>query len=251
MGHVASLWRHPIKSHGREQLEKVSLSAGQTMPWDRHWAVTHSASKFDTTKPEWLMCRNFMIGTGTPALAGIWARFDQINGAVTLTHADLSPITFRPDDPADVARFIVWITPLCPADKPQPAAIIKVPNRGMTDTDYPSISIMNFASHREVAAQMGDTLEVERWRGNIWVESIPAWDEFNWIGANLRIGKAILHVRERIRRCMHTSANPHTGKRDIDTLRALRDGWDHQDFGVYAEVIESGEIRNGDTIEVL
>ena len=46
-GAVSSLWRHPIKSHGREALEQVTLSAGQTMPGDRVWAVAHEASKAD------------------------------------------------------------------------------------------------------------------------------------------------------------------------------------------------------------
>ena len=31
-GLVSSLWRHPIKSHGRESLDAVTLIAGQTMP---------------------------------------------------------------------------------------------------------------------------------------------------------------------------------------------------------------------------
>ena len=41
MGAVAELWRHPIKSHGRETLDAVEFTAGACMPWDRHWAVTH------------------------------------------------------------------------------------------------------------------------------------------------------------------------------------------------------------------
>ena len=44
-------------------------------------------------------------------------------------------------------------------------------------------------------------------------------------------------------------ANPDTGRRDFDTLAALR-SWDHQDFGVYAGVVEGGSIATGDTVEV-
>ena len=81
---VASLWRHPIKSHGREALDRVTLIAGQTMPWDRHWAVTHEKTKFDAANPEWVMCRNFMIGALTPLLAGLWASLDEDAGLMTL-----------------------------------------------------------------------------------------------------------------------------------------------------------------------
>ena len=90
---VSDLWRYPIKSHGREKIETVTLTAGQTMPWDRHWAVTHDASKFDHNNPRWVMCRNFMIGVATPGLAGIWAQLDESTATITLTHADLGSLT--------------------------------------------------------------------------------------------------------------------------------------------------------------
>ncbi|MGJ8545781.1 MAG: MOSC domain-containing protein [Sulfitobacter sp.] len=255
MMQVAKLYRHPIKSHGREAVEKVTLTAGQTMPWDRTWAVTHDTSKFDSAAPAWARCRNFMIGTLTPALAGIWATLDEDSRSLTLTHRDLEPLRFCPDDPADQLRFLAWAAPLCPADRPQPTGIASVPGRGMTDSAFPSISIMNLASHADVAAGMAtDTaqpLELERWRGNIWLDGAPAWAEHDWLGGSLRIGGAVLAIRERIRRCMHTAANPHSGTRDADTLGRLTSGFGHQDFGIYAEVIETGDVALGDRAEVL
>uniref|UniRef100_UPI0040482000 MOSC domain-containing protein n=1 Tax=Yoonia sp. TaxID=2212373 RepID=UPI0040482000 len=248
---VAALWRHPIKSHGREALAFVDLIAGQTMPWDRHWAVIHKDTKFDTTHPEWAMCRNFMIGTSTPDLAGIWAKLDTARGSITLSHQALGQITFAPDDKADRRRLVAWVQDLCPADGRQPQDIVTVPNRGMTDTAYPSISIMNTASHDAVASAMGIALERERWRGNIWLDGLAPWGEWGWIGQNVQIGEAVLRVREPIKRCKHTTAHPHSGRRDADTLAALRDNWKHQNFGLYAEVIQGGKIDLGDTAEVI
>ena len=69
---VGALYRHPIKSHGRETIDEVRLTQGETMPWDRVWAVTHEATKFDANAPQWASCHNFMIGSRTPGLAGIW-----------------------------------------------------------------------------------------------------------------------------------------------------------------------------------
>ncbi len=251
MGSVANLWRHPIKSHGREALETVRLSAGKTMPWDRHWAVTHEASKFDVDNPEWVMCRNFMIATSTPDLAGIWAELDETSATLTLRHTTLGKITFNPDDPAHANLFLSWIAPLCAADGRQPKNIVKAPDRGMTDTDFPSVSIMTNASHRAVEGRLGRPLEQERWRGNIWLDGPDMWEEMEWVGKRLRIGQAVLAVQEPITRCKHTMANPHTGKRDTDTLAILREGWDHQYFGVNATVVEDGAIALGDRYEVL
>ncbi|MEO1640808.1 MAG: MOSC N-terminal beta barrel domain-containing protein [Pseudomonadota bacterium] len=251
MSRVAEIWRHPIKSHGREALEEVTLTAGQTMPWDRHWAVTHEASKFDHDKPRWVMCRNFMIGVATPGLTGIWAKLDTDGVTLTLTHADLGSLTFCPDDPAEVVGFLTWVMPLCPADKRTPTGIVKAPGRGMTDSSFPSVSIMNKATHAAVEAQLGHPLQHQRWRGNIWLDGPAAWEEFDWTGLTLRLGEAELKVEEPIRRCMATAANPHTGKRDTDTLGALRNGWDHQHFGVYATVTKGGRVAVNDTLDIL
>ena len=60
------------------------------------------------------------------------------------------------------------------------------------------------------------------------------------------LGDATLRVREVITRCKATTVDPETGVADADTLGALRDGWGHQDFGVYAEVIAGGRVAVGD-----
>jgi uncharacterized protein YcbX len=248
---ISALCRYPIKSHGRESLEKVALTPGQTMPWDRTWAVTHEASKVNMDAPEWVPCQNFMIGTRTPALAGLWARLDQDARRVTLTHQALDPFSFCPDDAQDVARFLAWIAPLCPANRAAPTGIFTAASRGMTDTDYPSVSIMNIASHRAVEQAIGGPLEQERWRGNIWIDGPAAWDEFNWMGRDLRLGDAVLRLREPIKRCAHTTANPVTGLRDADTLGTLERSFAHDNFGVYAEVITGGTLSIGDEVTLL
>jgi len=121
----------------------------------------------------------------------------------------------------------------------------------MTDSDYPTVSIMTNASHRAVEGRLGRKLEQERWRGNIWLDGPAAWEEMEWVGKRIRIGSAVLEVHEPIQRCKHTMANPKTGQRDTDTLEILREGWDHQYFGMYATVIEDGNVSLGDGYEVL
>ncbi|NOC46125.1 MULTISPECIES: MOSC domain-containing protein [unclassified Ruegeria] len=243
-GTVSSLWRHPIKSHGREALSQVTLIPGQTMPGDRVWAVAHEAAKTDGS--EWAPCFNFSRGSKAPQLMAISAELQ--GDRVTLRHPQRPDLSVAPD--TEQEAFLDWVKPLMPADRAASARIVRVPGRGMTDSDFPSISLCNMASHRAVEQKLGQTLSIVRWRGNIWFEGLPLWDEFDWLGRDLRIGEAVLRVRERITRCMATTANPETGERDADTLRALN-SWDHQDFGVYAEVVQGGEIRVNDEVQVL
>jgi hypothetical protein len=248
---LAAIQRHPIKSHGREALASVSLSEGGSMPWDRHWAVAHARTKFDAAAPAWVGCANFMIGSKVPALTAIDATLDEATATVTLTHPDRPAITFQPDVAADQARLIAWVSPLCPPDHPVPQALVTVPGRGMTDTEYPSVSLINLASNDDLGRRMGADLSPLRWRGNLWLDGLDPWEETGWIGRELQVGATRLRVEEPITRCKATTANPATGDRDADTLAALRQGFGHQLFGLYARVIEGGTIGPGDRLEVL
>ncbi|WP_170561448.1 MOSC domain-containing protein [Ruegeria atlantica] len=241
---VTHIWRHPIKSHGREAVQSVTVTPGQTMPGDRVWAVAHEVSKADGS--QWVPCANFSRGSKAPQLMAISAR---LNGdTVTLTHPNRPDLTFDPDEQQQV--FLDWVQPLMPADRAASARIIRVPGRGMTDSDYPSISLCNVASHRAVEQKLGSNLSIQRWRGNIWFDGLPLWEEFDWLGREVQIGEAVFSVKERIQRCLATTANPETGVRDADTLGTLK-SWGHQDFGVYTEVVRGGTISVGDKVHPL
>jgi len=246
---VTDIWRHPLKSHGREALESVTMIAGQTMPGDRVWAVANELSKADGSK--WVVCGNFSRGSQSPALMAIDARLDDATGRLTLTHPQRPEITFDPEAQEDLERFLAWEKPLLPGTARASARIIRVPGRGMTDTDFPSVTLCNRASHRAVEQAIGHELSPLRWRGNIWFDLGEAWAEHGWLGREVQIGEAVFAVRERVVRCLATTANPETGERDADTLKTLKDNWGHQDFSVYAEVVRGGPIRIGDAVKVL
>lgn len=239
---VASLWRHPIKGHGREAITSVALEAEQTMPWDRTWAVAHEMSKADGT--EWAPCTNFSRTSKIAALMAIEARLDEASETITLTHPERPDISFRPD--GDTMAFLDWVRPLMPANRAQSARIVRMaPGRGMTDSNFPSVTICNLSSHRAVEQKLGRDLSIHRWRGNIWIEGLGPWEEFEWLDREVQVGEAVFRVRERTDRCAATMSNPKTGRRDAETLKALEDGWGHQDFSVRAEVIRSGGVALG------
>jgi len=244
---IAHIWRHPIKAHGAEAIEGARLSPGQGLPCDRHWAVAHEASDADGS--EWANCANFNRGAKAPALMAIRARLDEKSGKITLTHPDRPPLTFDPD--GDQGAFIQWVRPLIPDGRAAPARLVRARSRAMTDTPFPSISINSLDTLKEMSARAGKPLSPLRWRGNIWLEGLAPWKEFEWIGKRLRIGEAVLEIREPITRCRATSADPETGRIDIDTLALLEKNWGHRDFGVYGVVVEPGRIAVGDEIEVL
>jgi hypothetical protein len=219
----------------------VRLEPGAALPFDRRWAVTHERSRFDGG---WAQKANFLRGVSAPALMAVTSSYDEATGRLRLAHPDRGEIEIDPEDPASSERLVAWLAPLWPAEFPRPTGLVSA-DAALTDVPEPWVAVNNLASHRAVADRLGDAgLSIHRWRGNIWIDGLAPWEEFDWPGRRLCIGDAVLEVQERIGRCKATMANPETGRRDRDTLAALR-SWDHDDFGVYAVVVEGGEIVEG------
>jgi len=242
---VAEIWRHPVKSLGAERIGRAALEAGQTMPWDRVWALAHEKTRFDFDAPQWSPCRSFLHGAVAPLFAAVSARVDEASGRIALSHPQLTDLEIHPDEAHDRARFLDWVRPICPQG-PGPLALVRAPGRGMTDTGFPSVSVKSLASLRALSQRLGRTLAPRRFRGNIWLDGLAPWEKFDWIGREIAVGGTRLRVVERVVRCNLTKTNPETGIRDADTLGALQTHYEHQDFGVYCEVVEGGVVAEGD-----
>ncbi len=65
----------------------------------------------------------------------------------------------------------------------------------------------------------------------------------------LTVGTVELRVTETIGRCPATSADPATGRIDIDMPAALEAQFGHRDFGIYAEVVTGGDIALGNEVQ--
>ena len=248
---VAQIWRHPVKSLGAERIARTVLAAGGTLPHDRAWALAHERTRFDFTAPAWVSWQSFLRGSIAPLFAAVSARVDEATGRITFTHPRLAPLTIDPEDAADRGRFLDWVRPICPDGVPGPLALVRAPGRGMTDTDYPSVSVKSLASLRALGERMGVALDPRRFRGNIWLDGLAPWEEFGWIGHEIAVGGARLRVAERVVRCNATKNNPLTGARDAETLGALETHYGHKDFGVYCKVVAGGPVAEGDPVEVL
>lgn len=248
---IAEMWRHPIKSHGRERIDTAILEAGRALPGDRVWAVAHERSCFDVDRPSWNPPGDFSTCTNGPRLQQIGCWSNPQTGQITLFHPDRPELTINANDHGDGCEFIQWVMPISLGTRLLPARLVRAPDEAMTDTGYQSISLINLASHRAVEAQLGQEISPLRWRGNLLVEGLEPWEEMDWIGRTIRIGGAELEVVEPIERCRATEANPETGTRDVETVRAIFEGFGHRNCGVYLKVAKAGDIQEQMEIEVL
>lgn len=237
-----------MKSIGYEPLDRVALAPGAALPWDRHWAVAHENAKFEGTPTEWQRKLNFLRGVTQPALMAIRAELDEATGRLTLSHPEAETVTLSPED--EPQRLLDWLAPLWGPDLPAPRNVVRIPGQAMTDWPDPFVAVLGTASLDALSEAAGAALSPHRFRGNLWVAGWAPFEEFDLLGRTLRIGTAELEIRQRITRCKATHANPDTGRRDVDTLKLLRDTFGHEDFGVYAVVTRPGDIAPGDTVEI-
>lgn len=245
--HLDAIYRYPVKGLGAETLGRTVLKPGDGIPGDRAIAVAHGASAFDPDNPGWVKRRNFLSVAQTPMLAT--ARLSREGAALRVTMPGRADMAV-PDTPEGRAALAEWMGET-PEARDGPYRVAAVPGQALTDVDYPSISLHAVATLDALGAAMGIAPDRRRFRGNLWIEGAEAWAEHDWVGREITIGTARLRGVEPVTRCKAIIANPETGTRDaelVDMLRTLR-GEAH--FGLYAQVIEPGEIAPGDSISIV
>jgi hypothetical protein len=131
-----------------------------------------------------------------------------------------------------------------------PPKILHGGGHSFSDVAKKVVSIINLASVAAVEDMVGAAVDPLRFRGNLYVEGWPAWSELDLVGKELTIGGARLKVVKRIVRCPATNVDPSTGQRDLEIPRTLLRHLGHADCGIYAEVVDGGEIAPGDQIEI-
>ena len=89
-----------------------------------------------------------------------------------------------------------------------------------------------------------------RFRANIYIDGAKPWEEFDWVGSEIRIGNVVFAVDRKNGRCGATNVNPATGRRDLDIPGSLRAAFGHKNLGIYLIVRDGGEIAVGDAVFV-
>ena len=248
-GHVAAIFRHPVKGFTPEPLDHVELEAGERFPLDRIWAVENGPSGFDPDAPAFIPKQKFTVLASLPQVAGVRTRYHDASGTFTAEAPGTAGFAGRLDDEAGRAAFAAWLTPVLGDDARGPLKVVCSPS-DWRFTDHPlgQVSIVNLASVRDLGRRMGVELDPLRFRANLYVEGWPAWEENRWTGQKLMLGWATAEVFKPIVRCAATHVDPATAKRDLDVTRALFDAFGHMHCGIYVRVTSAGRVGLGDAV---
>lgn len=119
-------------------------------------------------------------------------------------------------------------------------------------TDGYPLHVIGSGSLDDLNARLDVSVGVERFRPNVYVEGVPAFDEDDW--SEIRIGAVRLRVVKPCPRCSVTTVDPATGERGTEPLRTLSDYRRRDDgvmFGQNALHDGKGTLRVGDAVKVV
>lgn len=229
MPRVAALYRYPVKGFTPEECETLTVLDEGRIAGDRvlgiRFADTAAADDAWSKKTEMVALVN------TPGLARLHMRFEaealrlRISVASTVLADEGLNHAGRKRLAAAVADYVLTLAenPLAGHPERLPLRII---GDGITpryhDAETGQVTLHGRGSLQALTAALANAEVSElRFRSNIALEGLEAWEEQSWIGRKVRIGTVEFDVLRPKVRCLATHANPQTGERNLPILTTL------------------------------
>lgn len=250
---IASLYRYPVKGLSPERLPRVRLAAGEYFPGDRVFAVENGPTGYDPQAPRHEPKVKYLMLMRHESLARLKTRYDDDTGELVIQEGGAERA--RGNLATREGRLVVeaFFRRFMPDELRGPPKVLTSPQRGYRFTDSPRgfVSLINLASVAAVEELVEAPVDPLRFRGNLHVEGLAPWAEFDLVGRVLAAPSGLrLRVTKRIERCAATNVDPDTGLRDLQIPRSLMKHLGHPDCGVYAEVVADGTLAEGERLTV-
>ena len=249
MSIIKNIIRYPIKSLSGEYLDKALLEVNQTIPGDREFAFARFNTKFDQNNPAYLRKTNFLALVKEEKLAKLSTVFNPKSKRFTIKIDNNVVVDEHLTNKKNINKVEIFFQDyldMSKEEKPRLVQGIKTdktnPTHSFSDIPDKALSIINLNTVLELQNKLDKQISPSRFRGNILIDGVNAWEEFNWIGKKIYIGDAILEVFKRTQRCAATNVNPDNGQRDINIPNEIKSHYGHLDLGIYARVTKGGLI---------
>ena len=250
-GCIHAMYRYPVKGLSAEPLHRTVLTPGAAIPMDRRYALAHGAARNrDGDLSRWRPKGHFLQLMSHERLASLETRFDETGRTLTVLRHGRQVSHGSLTDSAGCAVLEQFFAQFMRGDVRGSPKIVECDAQPFSDVHAPFISLINLASVRDLARVVGREVDPMRFRANILLDGIPAWQEFRWLGRFLQIGGATVKIEERIGRCAATNVEPGTGRRDMALPRTMITAYGHDDCGVYASAVTGGAVSVGDPLRM-
>jgi uncharacterized protein YcbX len=259
---VTHLFTYFIKGLTPHRCDRVSLQADHGIPGDRSFALMYAdaiaEASGDGEAVPWMKKNNFAMQNDWPGLASLACEYDPTTSQLTVKQQGIELLAEATNTPKGRDRISAFFTGYLAALQPTATARHpeKAPLRFVGDgnsTRYPDrnpvhISLINQASLEDLGQKLGFEIDPRRFRPNILLQGIPAWEELNWVGKTFQMGTAEIAIAAPINRCLNIDVNPDTGAQDCSIFAALHPTLGHRQTGILATVTQSGTVSVGDRL---
>jgi hypothetical protein len=257
---VVDLYRHPVKSFTPERLDRVEVNGGKVQG-DR---VLGFRFADQGTPDDWAWRRkiNFISLSNTPAMALLDVSYDDDTRTLRLNYegemfaeGSIDSEEDRLDLREALGEYVTSldINPLVDHPERVPLNLIGDGNQGLFhDFEVGGVSLYGKESLKAFESHMGTEIDGRRFRTNIVIDDIDAWEELSWTG-RVKIGGSDFAVDRTIPRCLVTHANPVNGERDHEIMKGLiaANGMEIPTFSILLNPLDDDSvIRVGDSVTV-
>jgi uncharacterized protein len=260
MPHVVALYRYPVKGFTPEECDTLTVLDEGRIAGDRVLGIRFADT--EVADDAWSRKTGMLALINTPGLARLNVRFDEkaFRLHITLGTAVLVDEVLNPDGRRRIGAvlegYVLKLDENPLTDHPE-----RLPLRVIGDGYSPRyhddpagrVTLHGRGSLQALQATLGNEVSELRFRSNIAVEGLTAWEEQSWVGGKIRIGAVEFDVVKTKTRCLATHANSITGERDLPILTTLTQkmGQENPTFAVtMLPTGAGGQVRVGDQVSV-
>ena len=257
---ISSLHYCPVKSVSFQTIDSCEIKKNIGIVGDRNFAFskdldTNKAKLFEKSpeerKGKW---NKILTLKNSPVLNKYNFLFKNDN--LTLTFEDKEVLTIDINENSERQKLVKKIIELESSLK-EPIVLMKNKDFPFFDTTISkkldfinSVSLINVQSIIDFQKKIGKEIEVPRFRGNICIDGLKAWEERNWIGKIIKINDISFKVEKNIPRCVAINLKPKTDNNSLNLLHSLKKTYNHFDMGIYLTALNDGKIKISSQITI-
>ena len=248
---VSSLHFCPIKSLSFEFAETLTIKKDVGIEEDRIFAFSRGLNELDAKQvekyPRKRKLIHFLTLKNSPVLNKYVFKYE--NGAIAIVKENKEIISYPIEEKEYLSKKLLELEP----DLPNPTYLLKNELFPFYDTTNRSnisntISIINLNSIIDFNEKINKEIEFKRFRGNIYIKDLKAFEERNWINKVITINNTKFKVLKNIQRCSATNLKINSHEPDINLPNMLKKAYGHIDMGIYVAPLKNGLVKVGDSV---
>lgn len=251
MTSVAFAYLSPIKSLSFQSAQTLIIKKDIGIEEDRIFAFSRGLNEVDAKRiekePSDRELIHFLTLKNSPSLNKYDFKFE--NQSITIFKENKEIASYSIYDKENISKKLQKLEP----DLLIPTYLLKNQIFPFFDTTNSSsvsntVSLINLNSIKDFSNKINKDVEFERFRGNIYVKNLDAFEERKWINKVISINKIQFKVLKNIPRCSATNLKINSSETDINLPNMLRKIYGHIDMGIYLAPLENGQVKVGDNV---